>query len=67
VPKFIHKEIIVENVTVVEVEKIVEVPKLVENVTVKEKEVFVDRPKFRERIVDVIKPHYVCQACGEDV
>jgi len=57
VPVFKHVE--------VPVEKIVEVQK--EVVVFKEREVTIERPQFRDRIVDVIKPHYTCQACGHSV
>ena len=39
----------------------------VEKPVIVEREVLVDRAKFREKVVDVIKPHYVCQNCGKEV
>ena len=67
VPKYVNKYIPVEQVeiTVKRREELVIVP--VEKVKIVEREVHVDKPKFRERIVDVIKPHYVCQDCGKEV
>jgi hypothetical protein len=66
-PKYVTKVISVEQVKIIPIEKEVVVEKLVEKEVVVEKEVIVDRPKFRERVVDVIKPHYVCQNCGKEV
>ena len=58
-----------------EVEYIVRVPKIVyEEVVkeiivpvIKEQELIISRPKFVEKIVEVIKPKYVCQKCGHEV
>ncbi|GAF92582.1 unnamed protein product, partial [marine sediment metagenome] len=33
----------------------------------KEKDVVIERPKFIEKIVEIIKPKYVCQKCGHEV
>lgn len=51
VPKVITKEITEERVNWVNIDK----------------DHIVDRPKFREVHVDVVKPHYKCQACGNEI
>jgi hypothetical protein len=67
VPKYVTKEIIVEQVKLVPVEKKVELSFTVDKPIIKERDVVVDRPKYRELIVDVVKLHYKCQACGKEV
>ncbi len=67
IPKYIEKIIYTERVEIV--------PKVIvkelEQERVKwidvEKEHVIDRPKFREKVVDVIKPHYKCQKCNFEV
>ena len=57
------------------IEEVVRVPKIVyeeEKRTIivpvlKEKDVIVQRPKFVDKVVEIIKPKYVCQKCGHEV
>jgi hypothetical protein len=58
-----------------EVEYVVRVPKILYKEEIKEiivpvlkeKDIIVQRPKFVEKIVEVIKPKYLCQNCGHEV
>ena len=72
-PVYVEKEIIVnkyvEKIIDIPVEKIrwVEVVREIEVPHIVYKDIVVNRPKFRDVHVDVIKPHYKCQNCGEEV
>ena len=65
IPKFVEKVIEVEKVKVIPVEKVIEI--VIEKPVFVDREVILDKVKYREVVVDVIKPHYVCQACGKEV
>ena len=58
-----------------EIEQVVRVPKVVYEEehreilvpVLKDKDVIVNRPKFVEKVVEVIKPKYLCQNCNHEV
>ena len=77
VPKFVEYEVKVPKFIdkIVEVTEVKIVPKVVEKEIIQERikwvdverDHVIDRPKFRDVHVDVIKPHYKCQACGQTI
>ena len=64
VPKYVERIVHVDKVEVIPKKVVVDVPCEVVKFNAVEKDFIIDRPKFRDKVVDVIKPHYKCQGCG---
>ncbi len=82
-PVVVHDAKIVEKIVPVSkpeirlthMEEVVRVPKIVYDEehrdivvpVLKEKDIIVNRPKFVDKVVEVVKPKYICQNCGHEV